>query len=97
MDEALVREQAEAHGKATVAGDLATAGKDLTKEAMAGAGAVMKEMPKPLTSSEIDSVEADGAGFVVQIRYAGDDSSIVVRSRWEEQDGRPKIVDLSIA
>lgn len=97
MDESAVREHAEAHGQATVAGDLDRAGRDLTKEAMAGAGAVMKEMPKPLKSSAIDSVEATDSGYVVQIRYAGDDSSIVVVSRWVEQDGRPKIVELSLA
>jgi hypothetical protein len=96
MDENTVRDQAEAHGRATVAGDLDTAGKDLTKDAMAGAGAVMKAMPDPLTSSEVDSIEATDQGYMVKIRYAGNDSSITVRSRWVEQDGRPRIVELSV-
>ena len=97
MDETAVREQAQAHGNATVEGDLNRAGQDLTKEAMAGAGAVMKAMPQSLKSAEIDNVEAAGDGFVVLIRYSGDGDSIVVRSRWEEQDGRPKIVELGVA
>lgn len=97
MDESAVRETAQAHGQATVAGDLNRAGQDLAKEAMAQAGAVMKEMPTPLKSAEIDNVEAADDGFIVLIRYAGDDASVVVRSRWVEQEGRPKIVELGIA
>ena len=96
MDESSVREHAEAHGKATVAGDLNQAGQDLTKEAMAGAGAVMKAMPKDLKSAEIDSIETADDGYLVLIRYSGDTDAIVVRSRWVEKEGRPKIVELGV-
>lgn len=96
MDEGTVRDRAEAHGKATVAGDLRVAGADLTKEAMAQAGDVMKAMPDPLESSEVTSVQADGDEFVAQIRYAGGGSESLVESRWADREGSPKIVALKV-
>ena len=96
MDETAVRDKAQAHGDATVAGDLRTAGADLTKEAMAQAGGVMAKMPKPLTAAEIRDVTSDGDAFLARIAYLGEDSEAIVVSRWEERDGRPKIVDLAV-
>ncbi|MGH2817186.1 MAG: hypothetical protein ACRDJS_01850 [Actinomycetota bacterium] len=96
MEEETVRRQAEAHAQATVAGDLKVAGSDLTQDALPAAGAVMKQMPKPLTGSAIDSVTAEGNEYVVLIRYSGEDSATVVESRWAEHEGRPRIVDLKV-
>jgi hypothetical protein len=96
MEEETVRRHAEAHAEATVAGDLKSAGSDLTQDALPAAGAVMKQMPKSLTGSAIDSVRAEGSEYVVLIRYSGEDSDAVVESRWAELDGRPRIVDLKV-
>jgi hypothetical protein len=96
VDENLVRRHAEAHGKATVAGDLKTAAGDLTPEAMAQAGAVMGQMPKQLTGCEIVAIEAEGESCVAQILYKGDDKAVTVRSVWADRDGRPKIVELTV-
>jgi hypothetical protein len=96
MDESTVRQQAEIHGKATVSGDLRTAGSDLTKEAMAQAPGVMKAMPAVLESCEVTSVTTDGDEVVAQIRYAGGGEESIVESRWAERDGAPKIVSLRV-
>ena len=96
MDESTVREQAEIHAKATVSGDLRTAGSALTKEAMAQAPAVMKAMPATLDSCEVTSVHSDGAEVVAQIRYSGGNEEATVESRWADRDGAPKIVDLKV-
>jgi hypothetical protein len=96
MDHDTVRQHAEAHGRATVEGDLRTAGSDLTKDAMPAAGDVMKKMPASLSSSAIESVTPEGDDYVVLIRYSGEDGDAVVESRWAERDGRPKIVDLKV-
>ena len=96
MDESAVRQQAEAHGRATVAGDLKTAGGDLDKGAYAAAGEVMKQMPSDLTGSEVTGVRADGEEWVVSIRYSGSSDSATVESRWADRDGTPKIVDLKV-
>jgi hypothetical protein len=96
MDESTVREHAEIHAKATVSGDLRTAGSALTKEAMAQAPGVMKGMPATLDSCEVTSVHADGAEVVAQIRYSGGNEESTVESRWAERDGVPKIIDLKV-
>ncbi|HYP24581.1 MAG TPA: hypothetical protein VEV43_13505 [Actinomycetota bacterium] len=96
MDEARLREDAEAHGSATVAGDLKTAGSYLDKEAYGPAGQVMEKMPKPLEGSEVGSVEVEGDAALVQIRYSGGGDEVVIESRWAERDGTPKIVGLRV-
>ncbi|MFN2587134.1 MAG: hypothetical protein ABR613_03295 [Actinomycetota bacterium] len=96
MDEARLREDADAHAQATVAGDLKTAGGYLDKEAFGAAGEVMQQMPKPLEAAEVGSVEAQGDEALVQIRYSGGGDEIVVESRWSERDGTPKIVGLRV-
>ena len=96
MDENTVRHHAEAHGRATVEGDLRTAGSDLTKDAMPAAGDVMKKMPAALSSSAVEGVSPEGDEYVVLIRYSSEDGDAVVESRWAEREGRPKIVDLKV-
>ena len=96
MDEAQVREHAEGHGQAVVAGDLRRAGADLTKEVMEQAGEVMKSIPSPATSAEVKEVREDGDEYVAVIHYGGDDASVNVESRWADRDGRPKITSLTV-
>jgi len=96
VDEDTIREHAANHGKATVAGDFKTAGRDLTPEAIEQAPGVMKKMPTSLSESSIASVEKDGGAYVAIIEYSGGGESIKVASRWEEREGRPRIVDLKV-
>ncbi len=92
----MIRQHAEAHGQATVAGDLKRAGSYLTPEAMAQAPGVMRSMPSPLTSCEVTAVQSSGDESVATIRYVGEGGELVVESRWAERDGQPKIVDLGV-
>lgn len=96
MDESTIKKHATSHGEATVAGDFKTAGRDLTPEAVAQAPGVMKAMPPDLSGSEVTSVDKDGNAYVAVIEYSGDGGSIRVASRWEEREGRPRIVDLKV-
>lgn len=96
MDESAVRQQAEAHGRATVAGDLKTAGGDLDKGAYGAAGEVMKKMPSDLTASEVTEVRSEGEEWIVSILYSGAADSATVESRWADREGTPKIVDLKV-
>lgn len=97
MDTTAVRNEAERHANATVAGDFKTAGASLTETAMGQAGGVMKAMPGKLTACEIASVTEEGGGCVVDIRYTGENGDVTVRSTWGEIDGRPKITNLELA
>ena len=96
MDESMVRQHAEAHGNAVVAGDLRTAGSDLTAEVAGKAQDVMGKLPRPTTAAEVQKVETVGDQVAVHILYSGADSATTVISTWAERDGRPKIVDLEV-
>ena len=97
MDESTIRERAEAHSQAILAGDIPRAASDLSPEAMENSGAVMRAMPRPVVGAEVISAEADGDAVVCKIRYAGEDSEVLVASRWGDVAGETKIVELSLA
>ncbi|CAN5531537.1 hypothetical protein BH24ACT26_BH24ACT26_09460 [soil metagenome] len=97
MEAATVREHAQAHGEAVATGDLRRASADLADDAKAEAGAVMGRLPKPVRGAELVDVEASGGDdCVARIRYTGDGDDVTVETRWREQDGRPKIVALTV-
>jgi hypothetical protein len=97
MDESTVKQHAEAHGNAVVAGDLRTAGSDLTPEVSSQAQDVMGKLPRPTTGAEVLKVESSGDDAVqAHILYKGPDAETTVISTWAERDGRPKIVNLEI-
>jgi hypothetical protein len=96
MDESMVREHAEAHGRAVVEGDLRRAAQDLTDAVMPHAQRLMSErFPTKLTDVEILDVESLGARCRARMRYSGEGRSVTVESVWaDEGEGRPKIVEL---
>src|SRR5688500_10092330 len=97
MDESTVKQHAETHGNAVVAGDLRTAGADLTPEVASQAQAVMGKLPRPTTGAEVLKVESAGDDAVLaHILYKGADSETTVISTWADRDGRPMIVNLEI-
>ena len=96
MDEQTVREAAEIHARATVDRDYPTAGSYLGDGMMDAAGAVMKEMPRPLTGSEVTYVEETEGGYTCRIRYTGESGATDVDSHWAEMDGSPTIVGLEV-
>ena len=97
MDEAIVREHAQAHGQAIVDGDNDRAGSDLTKAAMPTVGPVMKAMPNPVETAEVQSVVSEGDSYVVTIHYRGaQEAELTVRSVWVDEGGRPKIAELQL-
>ncbi len=97
MDDATVRTAAEEHAHATVQKDFKVAGATLTEAARGQAGGVMKAMPADLDAYEITGVNAFGDETVVTIVYRGGGGETLVESRWAEIDGRPMIVDLTVA
>ncbi len=97
MEEQSVREHAQGHADAVVAGDLRRAAGDLTREAQASAQEVMSKLPRVIAGAEILKVDAAGDEYVAHIAYRGDDAETVVESRWVEREGRPRIVRLSVA
>jgi hypothetical protein len=96
MDEATIRQRAEAHGGAVVKGDMRSAGKDLSPEAVAQAPEVMKNLPKQLERATVIRIREEDSAYDTYISYEGPDSEVIVVSRWEERDGEPTITNLSL-
>jgi len=92
VDEAVVRQHAEAHAKSVERGDLAAVTSDFVPEMHAAVPEIAKQLPQPTRTAEVLSVRDEGDHALVEIRYSGDDRSVTVRSRWEDRDGRPLIV-----
>ena len=95
MDQEVVREHAEAHCAALLAGDIDRAATDLSNELRSNLGSLIGLMPLPLTGASIESVEAGGSGYVVVLRLVGDSEQTLLQTRWKERDGRPTIVEAS--
>jgi hypothetical protein len=96
MDEDAVRKQAHEHGQAVAVRNLRQASGDVSAEAGSAARRVLEQLPDPTETAEVTEVRADGQEFVATIRYAGDGQETLVESRWQEREGRPIIVDLSV-
>jgi len=97
VDEATVRQHAEAHGAAVVRGDLRAAGGDLEGDALAQAADVMKQLPRELDGAEVETIELGDDVAEVRTRYFGEGRSEVVTSQWEGREGRPKITSMRVA
>lgn len=96
MDENKVKECATRHGDAVVAGDLRTAGADLSPEAQAQAPDVMKNLPKDLRSASVLRIAHTDDAYEVYTSYTGTDTEKIVIATWEERDGEPRIVNLTL-
>ena len=96
MDEATVRERAEQHAAAVVAGDLSRAGSDLAGEAPGQASVVMRKLPRPPLEADVIEVNSANEGYLAVIRYRGEGGETLVGSRWADHEGRLAIVALQL-
>ena len=96
MDEATIREHAEAHGQAVVERDYGRATDDLSDDVKATAAQVMGELPQPITSAEVTGVDVSDETAIAWIRYANEEAAATVESRWANVGGRPRIIGLDI-
>jgi hypothetical protein len=92
MDEERTRKQVTEHADAVVRGDMDTVVADFSDELQPQVPEIAKALPQPVTSAEVLSLEVGDSESVAQIRYTGETSEVTVRTRWQDQDGRPRIV-----
>jgi hypothetical protein len=95
MDEAAVREHAQAFCDALVAGDIDRAIGDFSNELRRNVGEVLALLPLPANDAAVESVEHGGAAYAVVLRLQGETEEVQVQTRWKERDGRPTIVEAS--
>jgi hypothetical protein len=97
MDQQVVREHAQAHCDALLAGEVDRAIEDFSPELRSNVGEVISQLPLPLTSATVESVEPGGKAFVAVLLLAGESEQVRLQTRWKERDGRPTIVEVSQA
>jgi hypothetical protein len=92
MDEAITREHIDKHAAAVEHGDMDAVVADFTKDLQPQVPQIAQALPRPVRAAQVLSVEIGSAESVALIRYAGDTDEVTIRSRWQEEDGRPVIV-----
>lgn len=95
MDEQAVREHAQAHCDALLAGDIGQAAEEMSRELRSNLGPIVAMLPMPLTAATVESVEMARSGFLAVLRLVGEVDTIRLQTRWKDRDGRPTIVEVS--
>lgn len=88
MTEAKVRDAAEKHAAAVVAGDVESLLADLDPSLHDQVAGMSALMPEGLSAAELLSVSADAAGTTTETKYVGRDASLTVRATWEQRGDR---------
>ena len=95
MDDATVRERAQAMCDAIVAGDVEAATADASPELRRNLGEVIGLFPLPATEGSIESITQGGSSFVVVLRLIGETDEVQIQTRWKDRDGTPTLVEAS--
>jgi len=95
LDEQAVREHAQSHCDALVAGDVELASAELSEELRSNIGPLLAQLPLPLTEATVESVEQGGTAFIAVLKLVGESEEVRLQTRWKERDGRPTIVEAS--
>jgi hypothetical protein len=92
MDEARTRDHVRGHAEAVERGDMDAVVADFSEELRPQVPEIAKALPQPVTKAEVLSLEVGDSESASLIRYSGDTGEVTIRSRWQDQGGRPVIV-----
>lgn len=95
MDEAAVRERAEALCDALVAGDMERALEEFSQELRRNVGEIVALLPLPASEATVESIEHSGSGDNVVLLLVGETDEVRFQTRWKARDGRPTMIELS--
>jgi hypothetical protein len=95
MDEQAVREHAQTHCDALLAGDIGRAAEEMSKELRSNLGSIVGMLPLPLTEATVESIEMTPHGYRAVLHLVGETDAIRLETRWKDRDGRPTIVEAS--
>lgn len=88
MSEVRLRETAEKHAAAVIAGDVDSVLSDLDPSLHEQIPAMVAAMPRNLSRAELSSLTAEATAGTTETRYVGSSGSIVVRATWELRGDR---------
>jgi hypothetical protein len=95
MDEAAVREHAEAYCNALLASDIGRSSEEMSKELRANLGSIVGMLPFPMTEASIESIDSTPTGYKAVLRLVGEHDTVRLETRWKDRDGRPTMVEAS--
>lgn len=92
MHDQQTRDQIKQHADAVVRGDLEAVIADFTEGLRPHVPEIAKALPQPMTRADVLSVDVGDTESVAMIQYSGEASEVTIRSRWQDEGGRPVIV-----
>jgi hypothetical protein len=92
MDAQQTRDQIKQHADAVVRGDMDAVVADFTASMRPHVPEIAQALPQPVTAAEVLSVDVGNTESVAMICYSGDTGDVTIRSRWQDEGGRPVIV-----
>jgi hypothetical protein len=93
MDEAQIRDHTNRHADAVTRRDMDAIVADFSEELRPGVPQIVQDvLPQPVTAAEVLDIDVGDSEAVAMIRYLGETGEVTIRSRWQEQAGRPVIV-----
>ena len=95
MDQAQMERSTEAHGQAVVRGDMDAVVADIAEELHPHVPEVAGLLPQPTTEALVTSLDVQDDHAIAEIHYSNDEAAVTLRSRWEERDGRPVIIEVA--
>jgi 5,10-methenyltetrahydromethanopterin hydrogenase len=96
MDEVPTRQHAEAHVKAVLEGDMESITNDFVPDMRDKVQGLAEKLPRPTEDADIEKIDMEEDYALVQIRYSNERESVAIRTRWEELDGQPMIVEANV-
>jgi hypothetical protein len=92
MDEATTRDHIQQHADAVARGDMDAVVADFAEELRPEVPQIAQALlPESVTKAEVLSVDVGDPVSVAMIRYSGS-SVVTIRSTWQDEGGRPVIV-----
>src|SRR5262245_608952 len=92
MDHQQMQDHVKQHAGAVVRGDMDAVTADFSEELRPQVPQITQALPQPVTAADLQSLDVGESESVAVIRYSGDTGDITIRSRWQDEGGRPVIV-----
>lgn len=92
MDDQQTRDHIKQHADAVVRGDMDAVVADFSEDLRPEVPQIAQALPQPVTGAHVLSVDVGDTESVAMICYSGDAGDVTIRSRWQDEGGRPVIV-----
>jgi hypothetical protein len=94
MDEARTRDHCNQHADAVARGDMDAVVADFAEELRPQVPQIAQDLlPQQVTAAEVLSIDVGDSETVAIIRYSSATEEATIRSLWQEEAGRPVIVN----